>query len=173
MPRWAMLAPRSGATGIDQPAHERGEVHRQGDRRAADHRRRQPASSSRSPIPSPSIPLRARRRRLFREYDRLDAPPSGVEGSQAWACRSPERFALVRMGGRGSAPSNENPGGGSVFWVELPTTKTASTMVPAKPVPVPPAAAERAAPAYPACRRPRRHPVGDRGFPAVGRSRRD
>lgn len=70
----------------------------------------------------------ALRVRLFRAYDRLDAPlpPAGGSGlGLAIAAR------LVR--GMGGAIGHENaPGGGSVFWLEIPVTAVAA------PAPLPP-----------------------------------
>jgi signal transduction histidine kinase/CheY-like chemotaxis protein len=66
----------------------------------------------------PGIPAR-KRRRLFREYDRLDLPESRGE-STGLGLSITERFVL-RMGGR--IGSIERKGGGSVFWVELPTAE--------------------------------------------------
>ncbi|OJW28903.1 MAG: hypothetical protein BGO51_16385 [Rhodospirillales bacterium 69-11] len=64
----------------------------------------------------------ALRARLFRAYDRLDAPlpPAGGSGlGLAIAAR------LVR--GMGGTIGHENaPGGGSVFWVEVPVTAVAA-----------------------------------------------
>jgi signal transduction histidine kinase/CheY-like chemotaxis protein len=75
----------------------------------------------------PGIPA-GKRRRLFREYDRLDMPEFRSE-STGLGLSITERF-VRRMGGR--IGSVENPGGGSVFWFELPTaTHTAATPVPA------------------------------------------
>jgi signal transduction histidine kinase/CheY-like chemotaxis protein len=63
----------------------------------------------------PGIPA-GKKRRLFRAYDRLDAT-SAVEGT-GLGLSITKRF-VHRMGGRiGHA---HNPGGGSVFWVDLPT----------------------------------------------------
>ncbi len=64
----------------------------------------------------PGIPAR-KRRRLFREYDRLDLSSSQTEGT-GLGLSITERFVL-RMGGR--IGSIERKGGGSVFWVELPS----------------------------------------------------
>jgi signal transduction histidine kinase/DNA-binding response OmpR family regulator len=65
----------------------------------------------------PGIPP-GKRSRLFQAYDRLDASPSGPEGS-GLGLSITQRFAR-RMGGKiGHA---ENRGGGSVFWIELPIT---------------------------------------------------
>jgi signal transduction histidine kinase/CheY-like chemotaxis protein len=64
----------------------------------------------------PGIPAR-KRRRLFHEYDRLDVPASAAEGT-GLGLSIVERF-VRRMGGR--IGSIERKGGGSVFWVELPT----------------------------------------------------
>ncbi len=66
----------------------------------------------------PGIPA-GKRRRLFRAYDRLDAPPSGAGGT-GLGLSITERF-VRRLGGR--IGHRENPGGGSVFWIELPITR--------------------------------------------------
>jgi signal transduction histidine kinase/DNA-binding response OmpR family regulator len=69
-----------------------------------------------------------KRHRLFHAYDRLDTPASLAEGS-GLGLSITERFA-VRMGGR--LGHNENPAGGSVFWVELPFIEpVAEPIVPA------------------------------------------
>ncbi len=83
----------------------------------------------------PGIPAR-KRRRLFREYDRLDLPDSRADGT-GLGLSITERF-VHRMGGR--IGSIERPGGGSVFWFELPSTE---------PDPAAIAAAEAAHPAPP------------------------
>jgi signal transduction histidine kinase/CheY-like chemotaxis protein len=67
----------------------------------------------------PGIPA-SKRRRLFREYDRLDRLDSRAEGTGLGLSIS-ERF-IQRMGGR--IGSIESRAGGSVFWVELPITET-------------------------------------------------
>ena len=63
----------------------------------------------------PGVPA-AQRERLFRAYDRLDADRAGIEGTGlglAIAAR------LVKgMGGR--IEYDDRPGGGAVFWMELP-----------------------------------------------------
>jgi signal transduction histidine kinase/DNA-binding response OmpR family regulator len=70
----------------------------------------------------PGIPP-GKRSRLFRAYDRLDASPSGAEGS-GLGLSITQGFAR-RMGGKvGHA---ENRGGGSVFWIELPITVPAES----------------------------------------------
>ena len=66
----------------------------------------------------PGIPAR-KRRRLFREYDRLDMPDTSEEGT-GLGLSITERF-VRRMGGR--IGSIERKGGGSIFWVELPSTE--------------------------------------------------
>jgi signal transduction histidine kinase/CheY-like chemotaxis protein/HPt (histidine-containing phosphotransfer) domain-containing protein len=66
----------------------------------------------------PGIPAR-KRRRLFREYDRLDVPDSRAE-STGLGLSITERF-VRRMGGR--IGSIERKGGGSIFWVELPSAE--------------------------------------------------
>jgi signal transduction histidine kinase/CheY-like chemotaxis protein len=73
----------------------------------------------------PGIPAR-KRRRLFREYDRLDVPESQAEGS-GLGLSITERF-VIRMGGR--IGSIEKKGGGSVFWVELPTEEPDASIAP-------------------------------------------
>jgi signal transduction histidine kinase/DNA-binding response OmpR family regulator len=84
----------------------------------------------------PGIPAR-KRRRLFREYDRLDLPDSRAE-STGLGLSITERFVL-RMGGR--IGSIERPGGGSVFWFELPSTEPDQASIvaaeAAHPAPVP------------------------------------
>ena len=71
----------------------------------------------------PGIPAR-KRRRLFREYDRLDIPESRTEGN-GLGLSITERFVL-RMGGR--IGSVERKQGGSVFWVDLPITEPDSSI---------------------------------------------
>ncbi|MSP03344.1 MAG: response regulator [Acetobacteraceae bacterium] len=63
----------------------------------------------------PGIPA-GKRTRLFREYDRLDASDGRTEGT-GLGLSITDRF-VRRMDGR--IGHFENPGGGSVFWVELP-----------------------------------------------------
>ena len=73
----------------------------------------------------PGIPA-DRRARLFQEFERLGVEAAGaVEGAGLGLALS-ARFAAV-MGGR--LGHEDNPGGGSVFWLELPMTASA-----AKPV---------------------------------------
>jgi CheY-like chemotaxis protein len=84
----------------------------------------------------PGIPPR-KRRRLFREYDRLDVPESRAEGT-GLGLSITERFVL-RMGGR--IGSIERKGGGSIFWVELPSAEPDASAV--AEVPVPPKAESR------------------------------
>ncbi len=67
--------------------------------------------------------------RLFRAYDRLDAPASRTEGS-GLGLSITERYAS-RMGGR--IGHHENPGGGSVFWFELPFIEPTATAQPIAP----------------------------------------
>jgi len=64
----------------------------------------------------PGIPL-AKRRRLFQENDRLDAPAQ-IPGSGLglWTAKG-----LVDVMG-GTIGYADNPGGGSLFWTELPTS---------------------------------------------------
>jgi signal transduction histidine kinase/FixJ family two-component response regulator len=82
----------------------------------------------------PGIPAN-KSNRLFRAYDRLDIPASRVAGS-GLGLSITERFARG-MGGR--VGHSENPGGGSVFWFELPFIEpVADTAVIAPPAPVPP-----------------------------------
>ncbi len=77
----------------------------------------------------PGIPA-AKRGRLFRAYDRLDATGAQAAGS-GLGLSITERL-IRRMEGR--VGQYDNPGGGSVFWVEIPAA--------ADPVPVPGADAE-------------------------------
>ena len=68
----------------------------------------------------------AGRERLFQEFERLDAVPS-VEGAGLGLAIAAQIIAL--MGGEiGYQP---NPGGGSVFWVELPPADVAASSAPA------------------------------------------
>ncbi len=70
----------------------------------------------------------AQRERLFQPYERLDADRIGVPGTGlglAIAAR-----LVARMGGR--IGHNDNPLGGSVFWVELPLRKAAVEQSPAQ-----------------------------------------
>ena len=75
-------------------------------------------------------------RRLFREYDRLDSNRTGIEGSGIGLSIS-ERL-VRRMGGR--IGYRENPSGGSIFWVELPTADAGMRAVSATESSVPPPA---------------------------------
>ena len=61
------------------------------------------------------VPMR-QRMRLFREFDRLDAGRLGIEGLGLGLAIS-ARFATALGGAIGH---EDNPGGGSIFWVELP-----------------------------------------------------
>ena len=82
----------------------------------------------------PGIPA-AKQSRLFRAYDRLDASASPGKGT-GLGLSITERF--VRLMG-GQIGHGENPGGGSVFWIELPITEAEpSTSAPAEVVPVTP-----------------------------------
>ncbi len=73
----------------------------------------------------PGIPA-DRRARLFQEFERLGAEATGaVEGAGLGLALS-ARFAAV-MGGR--LGHEDNPGGGSVFWLELPMTAGAAEPV--------------------------------------------
>ena len=109
---------RSGAAapGAAQSAGQRGEIHR---RPAAWScacwpAPRQAGCGSRLPIPGRGID-EADRDRLFQEFERLDAVPS-VEGAGLGLAIAARIVTL--MGGEiGYIP---NPGGGSVFWFELP-----------------------------------------------------
>ncbi|HVC63251.1 MAG TPA: ATP-binding protein [Acetobacteraceae bacterium] len=70
----------------------------------------------------------ARRGALFQPYERLDADRIGVPGTGlglAIAAR-----LVARMGGR--IGHDDNPAGGSVFWVELPLHETAAEPPPAQ-----------------------------------------
>ena len=58
-----------------------------------------------------------RRHRLFKEYERFDADQTGVEGTGLGLAIA-HRLAM-RMGGH--LGHRENPGGGSVFWLEVPS----------------------------------------------------
>ena len=70
----------------------------------------------------PGIPVN-QRPRLFQDFERLDAEATGaVEGAGLGLALS-ARFAAV-MGGR--LGHEDNPGGGSVFWLELPMTASAA-----------------------------------------------
>jgi signal transduction histidine kinase/CheY-like chemotaxis protein len=72
--------------------------------------------------------------RLFRAYDRLDVPVYRIAGS-GLGLSITERFARS-MGGR--VGQHANPGGGSVFWFELPFIEPVeSTAVLARPAPPP------------------------------------
>ena len=78
----------------------------------------------------------ASRGRLFQEFERLDAAIS-VEGAGLGLAISAQIVAL--MGGEiGYLP---NPGGGSVFWVELPPADIAASSSPAVTPATPPAVA--------------------------------
>jgi signal transduction histidine kinase/CheY-like chemotaxis protein len=73
-------------------------------------------------------------RRLFREYDRLDSNRTGIEGSGIGLSIS-ERL-VRRMGGR--IGYRENPSGGNIFWVELPTAEAGMRAVATTESGVPP-----------------------------------
>jgi len=81
----------------------------------------------------PGIPA-SKQHRLFHAYDRLDTPASRAEGS-GLGLSITERFAR-RMGGR--LGHSENPGGGSVFWFELPYVEPIATVEATVPAPLPP-----------------------------------
>lgn len=81
----------------------------------------------------PGIPA-GKRRRLFRAYDRLDTPASRAEGT-GLGLSITERF-VRRMGGQ--VGHRENPGGGSVFWIELPITEPVAAAPEVAPPPPPP-----------------------------------
>ena len=70
----------------------------------------------------PGIPTK-NRGRLFRAYDRLDAAVSHAEGT-GLGLSITQRFAR-QMGGL--VGHTENPGGGSVFWIELPMSQPVGT----------------------------------------------
>ena len=79
------------------------------------------------------------RHRLFRDFDRLNAEAVGeIEGAGLGLALSSRLAAM--MGGR--LGHEDNPGGGSVFWLELPLTAGAATatepVVGAAPTPAPP-----------------------------------
>jgi signal transduction histidine kinase/CheY-like chemotaxis protein len=75
----------------------------------------------------PGVPA-GKRHRLFRAFDRLDVPDPRAEGN-GLGLSITERLAR-RMGGRvGFA---ENPGGGSIFWFELPLIEPVPGVVPAQ-----------------------------------------
>jgi CheY-like chemotaxis protein/anti-sigma regulatory factor (Ser/Thr protein kinase) len=78
------------------------------------------------------------RDRLFQDFERLDAP-AAVEGSGLGLAIA-ARFVTLMGGTLGHSP---NPGGGSIFWLELPRSE---------PTPIPPAEAATTAAPLPARR---------------------
>ena len=78
----------------------------------------------------PGIPAE-QRERLFQDFERLDADSAGVEGAGLGLAISARLAAL--MGGR--VGHDDNPAGGSGFWVDLPIVVKAPTPVPAEPTP--------------------------------------
>lgn len=84
----------------------------------------------------PGIP-RSKRSRLFKEFDRLDADDS-TPGS-GYGLSVAQRMVAAMGGSIGYA---ENPGGGSVFWFEVPVSVAADS---ASPAPAPAAASRHAA----------------------------
>lgn len=71
--------------------------------------------------------------RLFQPYDRLDVGPSACEGNGLGL--SITREIVARLGGR--TGHRDNPGGGSVFWVELPFVPPDKDVPRAAPEPPP------------------------------------
>ncbi len=65
---------------------------------------------------------------LFREFERLDAASGAVEGSGLGLSLS-RRLATLMGGGLGHA---DNPGGGSIFWLDLPLSAAADAPVPVR-----------------------------------------
>jgi CheY-like chemotaxis protein len=85
----------------------------------------------------PGIPL-DQRQRLFQEFERLDAAgTSAIEGAGLGLSLSARLVALMS----GRLGHDDNPGGGSVFWLELPVNTVAEVPV------VPAATAAEAEPA--------------------------
>jgi PAS domain S-box-containing protein len=87
----------------------------------------------------PGIPA-DQRQRLFKEFERLDNTPiNGIEGAGLGLALSARLAALMgaQMG------HEDNPNGGSVFWLELPlnAVPTATVSATAAPVAAPPIAA--------------------------------
>ncbi len=80
----------------------------------------------------PGIPAN-KRNRLFRAYDRLGVPLTRGDGS-GLGLSITERFARSMSGRVGHS---ENPGGGSVFWFELPFIEPLATQAEIVP-PAPP-----------------------------------
>ena len=71
------------------------------------------------------------RRRLFRDFERLDNPATrSVEGSGLGLGLSARLAALLG----GCLGHHDNPGGGSVFWLELPLDTVATSTVEASPI---------------------------------------
>jgi signal transduction histidine kinase/CheY-like chemotaxis protein len=81
----------------------------------------------------PGIPS-AKQRRLFTAHDRLGAERGHIEGSGMglWTVE------MLVSGMQGKVGYADNPGGGSIFWVEIPSHARASVPVPAVSAITPP-----------------------------------
>ena len=111
--------PDAAAAGADQSAWQCGQVHagRLGRGAAATDGRRRHAFVWKSPIPARGSGSE-HRDKLFQTFERLNAEAvSGIEGSGLGLAIAAHLVRL--MGGR--IGYDDNPGGGSVFWVELPS----------------------------------------------------
>ena len=78
---------------------------------------------------SPGIPVEERRR-LFRDFGRLDAEATNAAEGSGLGLALSARLATL-MGG--CVGHHDNPGGGSVFWLELPLETTNASTVAALP----------------------------------------
>ena len=106
----------------------------------------------------PGIPAE-RRHQLFRDFERLGAEAGATEGAGLGLALSARLAAL--LGGR--LGHEDNPGGGSVFWLELPlaapgTSPAAAPVAATAPVPDRPGLPD-AGPASPTAPRFRTRPV--------------
>jgi PAS domain S-box-containing protein len=77
----------------------------------------------------PGIPVNERRR-LFREFERLDGEATRNSEGAGLGLALSARLAILLGGGLGH---HDNPAGGSVFWLELPSDSVAVQQAPPAP----------------------------------------